>query len=164
MSTETTAAITGKVGVVRRDPMAMIPFCGYNMADYFGHWLSLQPRLAKAPRIFRVNWFRKGADGKFLWPGYGENVRVLKWMVERIRGGRGATETPIGFVPAEGALDLDGLDVTPAQMREALRCDSGEWLAALADLGEFYDSFGARLPQTIARQLAETRKKFGASA
>jgi phosphoenolpyruvate carboxykinase (GTP) len=161
MSTETTAAITGKVGVVRRDPMAMIPFCGYNMADYFAHWLSMQPRLAKPPRIFRVNWFRRDADGKFLWPGYGENVRILKWMVERIRGGGGATETPVGLVPAEGALDLAGLDLTSAQMREALRCDADEWLAALADLGEFYDSFGARLPETIARQLAETRRKFG---
>jgi phosphoenolpyruvate carboxykinase (GTP) len=162
MSTETTAAITGKVGVVRRDPMAMIPFCGYNMGDYFTHWLSMQPRLAKPPRIFRVNWFRKDASGKFLWPGYGDNVRVLKWMVERIRGGGGATETPIGFVPAEGALDLNGLDVTPARMREALRCDAGEWLAALADLGEFYESFGARLPRTIAQQLTATRRKFGA--
>jgi phosphoenolpyruvate carboxykinase (GTP) len=164
MSTETTAAITGKVGVVRRDPMAMIPFCGYNMADYFAHWLSMQPRLAKPPRIFRVNWFRKDADGRFLWPGYGENVRVLKWMVERIRGGARATETPIGYVPAEGALELDGLGVTPAQMREVLRCDPTEWLGALADLGEFYDSFGARLPQTIARHLAETRRKLGAKA
>jgi phosphoenolpyruvate carboxykinase (GTP) len=161
MSTETTAAITGKVGVVRRDPMAMIPFCGYNMADYFSHWLSMQPRLSKPPRLFRVNWFRKDADGKFLWPGYGENVRVLKWMVERIRGGGQATETPIGFVPADGALDLSGLDMAPARVREALRCDAGEWLAALQDLDEFYGSFGSRLPATIARQLAETRRKFG---
>ena len=161
MSTETTAAITGKVGVVRRDPMAMIPFCGYNMADYFAHWLSMQPRLAKPPRLFRVNWFRRDADGKFLWPGYGENVRVLKWMVERIRGGGGGQETPVGFVPANGALDLEGLDVRPAQLREALRCDSSEWLAALADLDEFYASFGSRLPATIARHLAETRRKLG---
>ncbi len=161
MSTETTAAITGKVGVVRRDPMAMLPFCGYNMADYFTHWLSMQPRLSKPPRIFRVNWFRRDADGKFLWPGYGENVRVLKWMVERIRGGGQAQETPIGYVPAPGALDLDGLDVTPAQLQEALRCDAGEWLTALQDLDEFYGSFGSRLPATIARQLAETRRKLG---
>jgi phosphoenolpyruvate carboxykinase (GTP) len=161
MSTETTAAITGKVGVVRRDPMAMIPFCGYNMADYFTHWLSMQPRLSKPPRIFRVNWFRRDADGKFLWPGYGENVRVLKWMVERIRGGGQAQETPVGFVPAPGAMDLGGIDVTPAQLQAALRCDSGEWLTALQDLGEFYGSFGSRLPATIARQLAETRRKFG---
>jgi phosphoenolpyruvate carboxykinase (GTP) len=162
MSTETTAAITGKVGVVRRDPMAMLPFCGYNMADYFTHWLSMQPRLSKPPRLFRVNWFRRDADGKFLWPGYGENVRVLKWMVERIRGGGQAQETPVGFVPAPGALDLGGLDVTPAQMQAALRCDAGEWLTALQDLDEFYGSFGSRLPRTIATQLAETRRKFGA--
>jgi phosphoenolpyruvate carboxykinase (GTP) len=161
MSTETTAAITGKVGVVRRDPMAMIPFCGYNMADYFSHWLSMQPRLARPPRLFRVNWFRKGADGKFLWPGYGDNVRVLKWMVERIRGGGQAQETPVGFVPGEGGLDLSGLSVSTAQVREALRCDSGEWLTALQDLDEFYGSFGSRLPATVARQLAETRKKLG---
>ena len=109
-----------------------------------------------------MNWFRKDADGKFLWPGYGENVRVLKWMVERIRGGGQATETPVGFVPAEGALDVDGLSITPAQLREALRVDAGEWLAALQDLDEFYGSFGSRLPATIVKQLAVTRKKFGA--
>jgi phosphoenolpyruvate carboxykinase (GTP) len=161
MSTETTAAITGKVGVVRRDPMAMIPFCGYNMGDYFAHWLSLQPRLAKPPRIFRVNWFRRDADGKFLWPGYGDNVRVLKWMVERIRGSGRAQETPVGYVPADGALDLTGLDLTPERVRQALRCDAGEWLAALGDLDEFYATFGPRLPATIVRQLTETRRKFG---
>jgi len=162
MSTETTAAITGQVGVVRRDPMAMIPFCGYNMADYFAHWLSMQPRLAKPPRLFRVNWFRRDADGKFLWPGYGDNVRVLKWMVERIRGGGQADETPVGYVPAAGALDVSGLSIGTAQLREALRCDPGEWLAALQDLDEFYGSFGSRLPATIARQLADTRRKLGA--
>jgi phosphoenolpyruvate carboxykinase (GTP) len=161
MSTETTAAITGKVGVVRRDPMAMLPFCGYNMADYFGHWLATGPRLAKPPRIFRVNWFRRDAGGRFLWPGYGENVRVLKWMVERIRGTGQAEETPIGWVPKPGALDLDGLDVAPAQLREALRCDATEWLAALDQLGEFYAEFGDRLPAAIARTLADTRRRFG---
>ena len=108
-----------------------------------------------------MNWFRRDADGKFLWPGYGENVRVLKWMVERIRGGGQAQETPVGYVPAPGALDLDGLDVTPTQLQAALRCDSGEWLTALQDLDEFYGSFGSRLPATIARQLAETRRKLG---
>jgi phosphoenolpyruvate carboxykinase (GTP) len=162
MSTETTAAITGKVGVVRRDPMAMLPFCGYNMGDYFGHWLSMQQRLTRPPRLFRVNWFRRGADGKFLWPGYGENVRVLKWMVERIHGGAPEVdETPIGFVPQPSALDTDGLGLSTAQLREALRCDAGEWLQALGDLDEFYGQFGPRLPQPIARQLRETRKKFG---
>ena len=159
-STETTAAITGKVGVVRRDPMAMIPFCGYNMADYFAHWLATGTRLSKPPKIFRVNWFRRDADGKFLWPGYSANMRVLKWMVERLSGTGRAEETPIGYVPAPGALDTEGLNVTPAQLREALRCDAGEWLAALDDLGEFFDGFGPRLPAQIATSLAETRKKF----
>ena len=161
MSTETTAAITGKVGVVRRDPMAMIPFCGYNMADYFAHWLATGPRLSTPPKIFRVNWVRRDADGRFLWPGYGDNVRVLKWMVERIRGTARADETPIGLVPATGALDTSGLDVTPAQLREALRCDPGEWLQALDELGEFNKQFGARLPQPIADTLAKTRRRFG---
>ena len=161
MSTETTAAITGKVGVVRRDPMAMIPFCGYNMGDYFAHWLATGPRMANPPKIFRVNWFRRGADGRFLWPGYGENVRVLKWMVERIRGTARADETPIGFVPADGALDTDGLDLSPAQLREALRCDADEWLQALGELDEFYKQFGPRLPQPIADTLATTRRRFG---
>jgi phosphoenolpyruvate carboxykinase (GTP) len=162
MSTETTAAITGKVGVVRRDPMAMIPFCGYNMGDYFAHWLATGPRLTNPPRIFRVNWFRRDADGRFLWPGYGDNVRVLKWMVERIRGAGGAEETPIGWVPAAGALDTGGLDVTAGQLREALRCDAGEWLQALEELDEFYKQFGPRLPQPIADTLATTRRRFGA--
>ena len=160
MSTETTAAITGKVGVVRRDPMAMIPFCGYNMADYFAHWLAMGPRLSTPPKIFRVNWFRRDADGRFLWPGYGDNVRVLKWMVERIRGTGRADETPIGLVPTAGALDISGLDVTPAQLREALRCDPVEWLQALDELGEFNKQFGPRLPQPIADTLATTRRRF----
>src|SRR5437667_962079 len=135
MSTETTAAITGKVGVVRRDPMAMLPFCGYNMAEYFAHWLGIGQRLSKPPKIFRVNWFRRDADGSFLWPGYGENVRVLKWMVERIHGGAPEVdETPIGFIPQPSALDTDGLALSTAQLREALRCDAGEWLQALGDL------------------------------
>ena len=120
MSTETTAAITGKVGVVRRDPMAMLPFCGYNMGDYFGHWLGMRPRLKQTPKIFRVNWFRKDDQGRFLWPGYGENVRILKWIVGRIRGTAQAVETPIGWIPAKGEIDLKGLDVSPAQLDAAL--------------------------------------------
>jgi phosphoenolpyruvate carboxykinase (GTP) len=162
MSTETTAAITGQVGVVRRDPMAMLPFCGYNMGDYFGHWLATGSRLKRPPRLFRVNWFRRDADGRFLWPGYGENVRVLKWMVERIRGGAPAVETPVGFVPAPGALDTSGLDLPPGRLQAALHCDAAEWLAALDDLDQFYRQFGARLPLTIADKLADTRRRFGA--
>jgi phosphoenolpyruvate carboxykinase (GTP) len=161
MSTETTAAITGKVGVVRRDPMAMLPFCGYNMADYFAHWLATGPRLATPPRIFRVNWFRRDADGRFLWPGYGENMRVLKWMVERIRGTARAEETPIGWVPAAGEIDTEGLDLPVDRLRRALRCDAAEWLPALGELGEFYRQFGPRLPTPIAQTLAEARRRFG---
>jgi phosphoenolpyruvate carboxykinase (GTP) len=161
MSTETTAAITGQVGVVRRDPMAMLPFCGYNMGDYLSHWLATGPRAAKPPRIFRVNWFRRDADGKFLWPGYGDNVRVLKWIVERVRGGGRAQETPIGWIPTPDALDTQGLALSRAQLDEALRVDRGEWLQALADLGDFYGQFGSRLPEPIAHQLAQTRRKLG---
>jgi phosphoenolpyruvate carboxykinase (GTP) len=161
MSTETTAAITGKVGVVRRDPMAMIPFCGYNMADYFGHWLATGSRLKTPPRIFRVNWFRRDAEGRFLWPGYGENVRVLKWIVERIHGTGRAEETPIGWVPAPGAIDIGGIDVTPARLGEALRCDAGEWLQTLDELSEFNKQFGDRLPRPITESLAVTRRRFG---
>ena len=161
MSTETTAAITGQVGVVRRDPMAMLPFCGYNMADYFTHWLAIGSRLAKPPKIFRVNWFRKDDAGKFLWPGYGDNMRVLKWMVERIHGKqREAEETPIGWIPRPADLDTQGLSMTPAQLKEALRVDAQEWLSALDDLEGFYGQFGKRLPGAIAAKLAETQRKF----
>ncbi len=161
MSTETTAAITGKVGVVRRDPMAMLPFCGYNMADYFGHWLQMGTRLATPPRIFRVNWFRRGADGKFLWPGYGDNMRVLRWMIERIRGTARAEETPIGLIPAAGALDTSGLAASPAAITEALRCDAGEWRNTLTDLAGFYAKFGDRLPTPISTKLAQALRGFG---
>ncbi|MBM3221735.1 MAG: phosphoenolpyruvate carboxykinase (GTP) [Candidatus Rokubacteria bacterium] len=161
MSTETTAAITGQVGVVRRDPMAMIPFCGYNMADYFSHWLATGNRIAKPPKIFRVNWFRKGDDGKFLWPGFGDNMRVLKWMVERIHGARtSAQETPIGWLPRPGDLDTRGLTIKDESLREALRVDATEWLGALDDLESFYKGFGRRLPATIAKTLADTQRKF----
>jgi phosphoenolpyruvate carboxykinase (GTP) len=161
MGTETTAAITGKVGVVRRDPMAMIPFCGYNMADYFGHWLGMGSRLADPPKIFRVNWFRRDEEGRFLWPGYGENVRILKWIVERIRGKGEARETPIGCVPAPGAIDADGLDVPPARLEAALRCDRDEWVETLDELREFYEPFGPRLPAPIWGTHAETVRRFG---
>jgi phosphoenolpyruvate carboxykinase (GTP) len=161
MGTETTAAITGKVGVVRRDPMAMIPFCGYNMGDYFSHWLDMGPRLARPPKIFRVNWFRRDDEGRFLWPGYGDNARVLKWIVERIRGTGAATETPIGYVPSPGALDTSGLDLAPAKLDAALRCDRDEWIEALGELGSFYEQFGPRLPQRVWQAHANTVRRFG---
>jgi len=140
--------------------MAMLPFCGYNMADYFTHWLAMGPRLAKQPKIFRVNWFRRDADGRFLWPGYGENVRVLKWMVERIRGTAAAKETPIGMVPTPAALDRAGLDVTEAQLTEALRVDPAEWTESLAELEKFNAQFGGRLPEAITRSFADTRRRL----
>ncbi|MBI2217633.1 MAG: phosphoenolpyruvate carboxykinase (GTP) [Candidatus Rokubacteria bacterium] len=160
MTTETTAAITGQVGVVRCDSMAMLPFCGYNMADYFTHWLDTGPRLARPPRIFRVNWFRRDAEGRFLWPGYGENVRVLRWMVERIRGQTGADETPIGYVPSAGALELDGLDMPAERLRETLRVDRDEWRESLDETDRFFAPFGPRLPGQITASLADTRRRF----
>ena len=125
-SSETTAANIGAVGNLRRDPFAMQPFCGYNMADYFGHWLEMGDRLGdKAPRIFYVNWFRKSPEGKWLWPGYGENSRVLKWMCDRIEGKVQARETPIGLLPCDGDLDLAGLEIAPENLRELMRVDLG---------------------------------------
>jgi phosphoenolpyruvate carboxykinase (GTP) len=146
MSTETTAAITGQVGVVRRDPMAMLPFCGYNMADYFQHWLDMRGKLTRPPAVFHVNWFRTGPDGRFLWPGFGQNLRVLKWIVGRIRGTAKAVETPIGWIPAKGAIDLKGVDVSPAQLDAALAVNNDEWREALEELGTFYDQLGDRMP------------------
>jgi len=131
------------------------------MGDYFSHWLETGNRLATPPKIFRVNWFRKGDDGRFLWPGYGDNMRVLKWMVERIHGERReAEETPVGFIPRGNDLDTYGLDIDPSQLREALRVDAGEWLGALEDLDGFYGQFGDRMPRGIAELLATTRRKF----
>ena len=124
MASETTAAATGNVGVTRRDPMAMLPFCGYNMGDYFNHWLAMGRKIPHPPKIFHVNWFRRGADGKFLWPGFGDNVRVLKWILERVEGKGKAVETPIGMVPSSDALTLDGLNISRETMDELLRVDN----------------------------------------
>jgi phosphoenolpyruvate carboxykinase (GTP) len=156
MASETTAAATGNVGVVRRDPMAMLPFCGYNMADYFRHWLEMGKRIPHPPKIFHVNWFRRGADGKFLWPGYGENVRVLKWILERVEGRGAAEETPIGFVPARNALTLDGLQISSEAVDELLRVNPEDWEDDLADSRQLFDKFGGRLP----RELREEHEKL----
>ncbi|MGA9592198.1 MAG: phosphoenolpyruvate carboxykinase (GTP), partial [Candidatus Acidiferrales bacterium] len=149
MASETTAAATGAVGVTRRDPMAMLPFCGYNMADYFRHWLEMGPRIKHAPKIFHVNWFRRGADGKFLWPGYGDNVRVLKWMLDRIEGRAAATETPIGMVPTPDSLDLQNLAIQKSAVDELLRVDPAEWAEETKLTAQFFEQFGARLPEEI---------------
>jgi phosphoenolpyruvate carboxykinase (GTP) len=153
-SSETTAASVGLVGAVRRDPFAMKPFCGYNMADYFQHWLDMGERLGDAaPRVFCVNWFRKTADGKWLWPGYGENSRVLKWMCERVEGTAHGEVTPIGLMPTPADLDLTGLQIPPEDVRELLRVDAKAMLAEVPDLRRHFDQFGERLPVRLRDQL-----------
>ncbi|OLD81648.1 MAG: phosphoenolpyruvate carboxykinase [Acidobacteria bacterium 13_1_20CM_58_21] len=160
MASETTAAATGNVGITRRDPMAMLPFCGYNMADYFGHWLEMGEKIPKPPKIFHVNWFRKGADGKFLWPGYGENVRVLKWILERVEGRGAAQETPIGYVPAKSGLTLDGLKISDEEVNELLRVDTEDWEMELEDSKQFFGKFGERLPRQIREEHKNLARRF----
>lgn len=152
MGSETTAAATGAVGVVRRDPMAMLPFCGYNMGEYFRHWLSMRASIAHPPKIFMVNWFRKGPDGKFLWPGYGENMRVLKWVVDRALGSVGGQETPVGWVPREGDIDLSGLPIRSEDFREATAIRYKEWKAELAMAAEFFKTIGPSMPKALLLQ------------
>ncbi|GAB1688628.1 phosphoenolpyruvate carboxykinase (GTP) [Krasilnikovia sp. M28-CT-15] len=156
LSSETTAAAVGQVGVVRRDPMAMLPFIGYHAGDYLGHWLSIGERAespATLPKIFQVNWFRRGDDGRFLWPGYGENSRVLKWIVERLEGTADAVDTPIGQVPYPAAIDTAGLDVTDADLAQALHVDPAEWQAEIPQIREWFDTFGDRLPAQLQTEL-----------
>jgi phosphoenolpyruvate carboxykinase (GTP) len=156
MSSETTAAQAGAVGKLRFDPMAMLPFCGYHMGDYFGQWLKVGARDgAKLPKIFYVNWFRKGDDGKFLWPGYGENCRVLAWVFRRCEGKAAAVETPIGLVPpvGDGGIDTDGLDISTEAMTELLRVNSDAWKDQLPQFQEHFDMFGDKLPATLRAQL-----------
>ncbi len=161
-SSETTAANIGAVGNLRRDPFAMQPFCGYNMADYFQHWLEMGDRFGKnAPRIFYVNWFRKSPDGKWLWPGFGENSRILKWMCGRVEGAVGAVETPIGLMPKDGDLDLAGLAVSAADLKELLRVDRDAWRAELCDIEKNFSQFGDRLPERLRKQLDELRRRLG---
>jgi len=162
MSSETTAAAAGKVGALRHDPFAMLPFCGYHMGDYFGHWLKTGARAdaAKLPRIFHVNWFRKGEDGKFLWPGYGENSRVLKWVFERVQGTGKAVDTPIGRLPAPGALDLSGLRLPEAALRALLRVDVEGWNTEVLLIKEHYERFGSRLPQGLSDELAALEQRL----
>jgi phosphoenolpyruvate carboxykinase (GTP) len=162
-SSETTAANIGAVGVVRRDPFAMTPFCGYNMADYFQHWLDMGDRLgSKAPRVFYVNWFRKTPEGKWMWPGFGENIRALEWMCERLDGKAGAVKTPIGYLPAEKDLDLSGLDQRWLQHVPALlSVDAAAYKGEMADIEKFFAGFGSRMPQRLLKQLQELKERLG---
>ncbi len=164
VASETTAAAQGQeVGVIRRDPFAMLPFCGYNMGDYFAHWLAVGARSDKLPKIFHVNWFRQNEQGNFLWPGFGDNLRVLRWILERCRGGGEAVETPIGHVPAQGALDLRGIEaqVPASAMEELLRVDREDWRAEIQSQREFFARFGDRLPKEISQQTEATAKRLG---
>jgi len=162
MSVETTAAAAGKVGELRFDPMAMLPFCGYNMADYFGHWLEVGRRKgAKLPKIFLVNWFRKDENGDFVWPGFGENIRVLEWIFRRCDGAGEAVETPIGQVPAEGEIDTDGIDVSDEDMKVLLTVDHEDVKAQLPQVVEHLARFGDRLPKEIDEQLEALKKRLG---
>ena len=165
LSSETTAAAAGAVGVVRRDPMAMLPFMGYDAGDYLKHWLTLSgaANQDKLPGIFLVNWFRRTADGGFAWPGFGDNSRVLKWVIERLEGTADAVETPIGYVPTGDSIDLTGLDMTPADVEAAVRVDPAEWETELAGIDEWYARFGASLPEELSAKLAELKERFAAA-
>jgi len=163
VASEGTAAAENKVGELRRDPFAMLPFCGYNMGDYFGHWLSMAQRTtdaAKLPRLFFVNWFRKNDEGKFVWPGFGDNARVLKWIVERLEGQAEAVDTPVGRVPSKAALDLSGLTLTDADLQILLDVDADVWTEEAALIPAFYEKFGDRLPKALWGQHAALTKRL----
>ncbi len=164
MSSETTAAAFGTIGKLRFDPFAMLPFCGYNMADYWGHWLAIGRKAgAKLPRIYLVNWFRKDAGGRFIWPGFGENSRVIEWIFGRCSGEDDAVETPIGFLPAPGALDANGLDVAEADLAELFKVEPADWVQEAAAIEELYAKFGAKLPPQLAGRLKELKRRVAAA-
>jgi phosphoenolpyruvate carboxykinase (GTP) len=162
VSSETTAAAVGVMGQLRRDPFAMLPFCGYNMADYWGHWLKVGAATTpdKLPRIYSVNWFRKDSEGKFMWPGYGENSRVLEWIVRRLDGEVEAVDTPIGRVPVAGDLNVDGLDISADKLAELFAIDSTTWLAEADLTEEYYNQFGDHVPAELHTELANLRDRL----
>jgi len=163
VSSETTAAAAGKVGQLRRDPMAMLPFCGYNMGDYFAHYLKVGSREgAKMPKVYYVNWFRQDENGKFIWPGYGENSRVLKWIFERCDGAKNAVETPIGNLPTTSALDLTGLNVAPQQMAQLLHVDTEGWLNEVPLIRQHFEKFGSHLPKELTQEVDNLEKRLKA--
>jgi phosphoenolpyruvate carboxykinase (GTP) len=164
MASETTAAATGAVGELRRDPFAMLPFCGYNMADYLGHWLDVGKATDadKLPKLFYVNWFRKDAEGRWLWPGFGDNSRVVAWVVGRVAGGADAVKTAIGMVPAPGAISTEGLAMADEDMAELLRVDVGEWRREVPSIEEHYAHLGERIPDALRDELAGLEKRLSA--
>jgi phosphoenolpyruvate carboxykinase (GTP) len=164
MGSETTAAATGQVGVVRRDPMAMLPFCGYNMGDYFGHWLRMGEGLRNPPALFHVNWFRTNADGRFVWPGFGQNLRVLLWMIDRVKGKAGGEDTAIGVVPRPSDLNWEGLSLSRADKELLLHMDRGEWAAEVPEIRAFFEKFGARLPNALDASLRALSEQLTTAA
>jgi phosphoenolpyruvate carboxykinase (GTP) len=160
VASETTAAATGRVGVVRRDPMAMQPFCGYNFADYWQHWLNVGAKLKRAPRIFHVNWFRRDAQGRFLWPGFGDNLRVLAWMLERGAGTAGAVDSPIGWLPRPEDLNTSGLDISAEALRDLTSIDTSLWRKEVAEIREYLAKYGERLPAALVRELDRTESRL----
>ena len=164
VSSEKTAAATGKIGELRRDPMAMLPFCGYNMASYWQHWINIGKKQgARLPRVFYVNWFRKNDAGKFMWPGFGDNSRVLKWVFERCEGTGAAVETPIGMLPTMDALDFSGLNLDKAAIALLLRVEVDGWLQEIPMIREYYKSFGDRMPAELMSELDQLESKLRAA-
>jgi len=164
LASERTAAQIGVVGEIRRDPMAMLPFCGYNMADYFGHWLDMGTRLTRPPKIFSVNWFRTDEDGRFLWPGFGENLRIIEWILARCRDEVPGIPTPIGYVPDPRDIDMTGLDVADSAMRKLLAINSEAWDAELNAISEFFEQFGPRMPDALWAQHEALRQRLSAAS
>jgi phosphoenolpyruvate carboxykinase (GTP) len=161
LGSETTTAAAGQVGVVRRDPMAMLPFCGYNMADYFQHWMNVGGKLKSPPKIFFVNWFKKNDQGKFIWPGFRDNFRVIKWMMDRVHGTVSAKETPIGFMPNPGDLDLTGLTISKETLDTLFEVKPEHWKKEIEGIEAFYAQFGERIPAALKEHLTTLKKKIG---
>jgi Phosphoenolpyruvate carboxykinase (GTP) len=160
MASERTAAQFGLQGEIRRDPMAMLPFCGYNMADYFSHWLNLGKKMAKPPRIFHVNWFRTNSKGKFIWPGFGENLRILEWIISRCNNRVKARETPIGFIPYLEDIDMTGLYVHKKNLEKLFNIDKKQWQKELEQQKEFFSIFSGELPDEIAQEYRALKKRL----
>ena len=161
MASETTAAAAGAVGVVRRDPMAMRPFVGYNMGDYFAHWLEMGKKIPHAPKIFHVNWFRTDDEGHFIWPGFGDNMRVLLWILDRVAGKVDAKETAIGYVPNADDINIEGLDLSKDTLTELLEVDVPSWKQDIGNIKEFYDLVGERVPAELREELDALEKRLG---
>jgi phosphoenolpyruvate carboxykinase (GTP) len=163
MASELTAAQVGKIGQVRRDPMAILPFCGYNMADYFRHWLQMGKRMTKAPNIFHVNWFRTDEQGKFLWPGFGENLRILEWILDRCNNKVEAVKTPIGYIPRTSDIDMTGLELPPDTLERLLAIDKEAWLEELKGIKAFFKQFKKDLPPELWQEYEELRGRLEAN-